>query len=145
MGDLFVRNRYVNCNASIRTAATAELLVEDLKSCVDAGVFAVLAEHIPSDLLQRLSESCELPVLSLGSGHTGDGTCIVSGDAVGYAVMPPPSHAKGYCDVRPAIIEALGVYRDLARQSRYPTEDKSPHLDDQILVEIRQELGLQGG
>ena len=73
-----------------RTAEDAKRIVDDARSLIDGGVFALLVERIPAEVTQYLAETMAVPIISLGSGSQADGICIVSGDAVGFSVYRRP-------------------------------------------------------
>ena len=82
-----------------KTADLAAQIVADAVALADAGVFAVLLELVPAEIIQYLRQRLKIPVLSLGSGPGADGIYQVSADVVGFSVFPKPRTAGQFANV----------------------------------------------
>jgi 3-methyl-2-oxobutanoate hydroxymethyltransferase len=111
-----------------RTAEEAKRIVDDAWAMVQAGVFAVLVEHVSAELMAHLTEALPVPTISLGSGPKAHGICIVSGDAVNYSVFPRPAHAGQFIDLRAEIDQALREYARRVRNGEYPAAADAPRM-----------------
>ena len=114
-----------------KSAEHAKLIAGEAKAMVDAGVFAIMLEHVPVELTQYIRETVSVPVISLGSGPEADGIYLVSADLIGYSVFRKPVNAGQFADVRPVIEEAIRSYATQARSGEYPKADQMRHMDDE--------------
>ena len=55
-----------------------------------AGCFALVLEHVPSDLATALSQQLTLPVIGIGAGDACDGQVRVTADLLGLTARQPP-------------------------------------------------------
>jgi len=55
-----------------------------------AGCFALVAEHVPSQLAQQLRSRLSIPVIGIGAGKECDGQVRVSADLLGLSDYQPP-------------------------------------------------------
>lgn len=120
-----------------RDATEAEKIVADAEAMVDAGVFAILLEHVPEEITKYLTARLDVPVISLGAGQGCDGVYLVSADLTGYSISRKPSTAGDFIDVRPAIEEALREYLSKARTRAYPQAALSRHMTKEELRKFR--------
>lgn len=123
-----------------RTAVEAKSIYDDAMALVDAGVFALVVERVPTELLQLIADAVPVPTISLGSGPGGDGVCIVSGDAMNYSVFPRPVGAGVFVDVRSEIDRALKMYRDNVRAGAYPKMETAPRMPEEEFAIFKAEV-----
>jgi 3-methyl-2-oxobutanoate hydroxymethyltransferase len=55
-----------------------------------AGCFALVLEHVPSELASSLSQELQLPVIGIGAGDGCDGQVRVTADLLGLTARQPP-------------------------------------------------------
>jgi len=112
------------------TAKEAKRIIDDADALVDAGVFAVLIEHVCADVTALLTERLPVPTISLGSGSHADGVCVISGDILNYSVFPRPIHAGQAVDIRSMIETGLTDYASKVRDGSYPDDATAPHINN---------------
>jgi 3-methyl-2-oxobutanoate hydroxymethyltransferase len=74
-----------------------------------AGAFAIILEHIPSDLAQLITQQLHIPTIGIGAGVHCDGQVLVTADLLGLTLRQPP-FAKAYVDLRTIITQAVQDY-----------------------------------
>ena len=72
------------------TPASQEALKRQALALEQAGCFAVVLEHIPSELAGELQQSLAIPVIGIGAGERCDGQVRVTADLLGLTSRQPP-------------------------------------------------------
>lgn len=111
------------------TAEEAKAIMEDCRALAEAGAFAFLAEMIPGELCAHLAAHLAQPVIGLGSGPHGDGSCIIAGDALGFVGSVSPANAGRFADISALTSRGLADYAAAARDGSYPTEAQTPRMN----------------
>jgi 3-methyl-2-oxobutanoate hydroxymethyltransferase len=86
-----------------------------------AGVFAVVLEHIPSQLADQITRKLTIPTIGIGAGNQCDGQVLVAADLLGLSQRLPP-FAKAYTNLRETITEAVQTYAIEVRARTFPTD-----------------------
>ena len=126
------------------SAREAKQIVDDARALEDAGVFAFIVEHVPTQLAHYLAGALSAPVLSLGSGRQADGVYLVSADLTGYSVFRKPATADQFVDVKPLIEQGLSRYAAEARAGEYPSDAQVRHMTKETFLEFQKLLGEVG-
>lgn len=108
-----------------KTASDAERLVEDVEALVDAGVYALVIEGVPSDVAELLTERSKVPTIGIGAGAATDGQVLVSYDFLGMYRTLSPRFVKRYRELGDEIVEATKQYVDDVRQRAFPGPEHS--------------------
>ena len=95
--------------------AAAEILNQS-KELVEAGIFALLLENIPTELATKITELVPVPTIGIGAGTHCDGQILVTHDVLGLSDWQPP-FAKKYADLRTTITDAVSQYCQDVRTS----------------------------
>jgi 3-methyl-2-oxobutanoate hydroxymethyltransferase len=72
------------------TTASQEALKRQALALEQAGCFAVVLEHIPSELAGELQQRLAIPVIGIGAGERCDGQVRVTADLLGLTSHQPP-------------------------------------------------------
>jgi 3-methyl-2-oxobutanoate hydroxymethyltransferase len=72
------------------TSASQEALKRQALALEQVGCFAVVLEHIPSELAGDLQQSLAIPVIGIGAGESCDGQVRVTADLLGLTNRQPP-------------------------------------------------------
>ncbi len=80
-----------------------------------AGAFAIVLEHIPSDLAKQITQTLSIPTIGIGAGVDCDGQILVTADLLGLTARQPP-FAKAYVDLRTIITNAVQEYSNELRE-----------------------------
>jgi 3-methyl-2-oxobutanoate hydroxymethyltransferase len=67
-----------------------ERLVQQALALQQAGCFALVLEHVPDGLAQRLQQDLVIPVIGIGAGTHCDGQVRVTADLLGLSPRQPP-------------------------------------------------------
>jgi 3-methyl-2-oxobutanoate hydroxymethyltransferase len=83
-----------------KTAATAQLVYQQVKDLEAAGAFAAEIEVVPERVAREIAKRTGLLLLSMGAGTGCDAQYLFSTDILGYTDGHTPRHAKVYRDFR---------------------------------------------
>jgi 3-methyl-2-oxobutanoate hydroxymethyltransferase len=103
-----------------RTAETAKAVVEDALAVQEAGAQMILLEAIPTEVGKYITETLDIPVLSIGAGPHCDGQLLIVSDVIGQFQAFTPKFVKKYCSVAELVTEALKTYADEVRKGEFP-------------------------
>jgi 3-methyl-2-oxobutanoate hydroxymethyltransferase len=102
-----------------KTADTGERILQEAIALSDAGAFAIVLEHIPNDLAQRITQKLPIPTIGIGAGPHCDGQVLVTSDLLGLSERQPP-FAKSYANLRQVITQAVQDYSAEVRERQFP-------------------------
>ena len=128
-----------------KTIEEAQRIIDDAWSLVEAGVFALVVEHVSPELMAHITKTLPVPTFSLGPGPNADGVTIVSGDVLNYSAFTRPAHAGQFADLRSLIAEALRAYAARARDGSYPTDRDAPRMAVGELTKLKRMLAGGSG
>jgi 3-methyl-2-oxobutanoate hydroxymethyltransferase len=126
MGHLGLTPQSVNVFGGFRVqgrGAAAEALVDDARALVDAGIFALVLELVPSDLAARLTKELPVPVIGIGAGPDCDAQVLVWQDLAGLSPGPGARFVKRYLDLRGLLTEAVQAFAGEVRDGTYPAPE----------------------
>jgi 3-methyl-2-oxobutanoate hydroxymethyltransferase len=98
------------------TPDSAAEILDQSKALVEAGIFALLLENIPTDLATKITELIPVPTIGIGAGQGCDGQILVTHDVLGLSDWQPP-FAHKYADLKSTITEAVKQYCQDVRNS----------------------------
>ncbi|MBE9206913.1 3-methyl-2-oxobutanoate hydroxymethyltransferase [Nostoc sp. LEGE 06077] len=102
-----------------KTEAQAERILNEAIALEQAGVFAIVLEHIPADLARQITEKLSIPTIGIGAGSYCDGQVLVTSDILGLSAKQPP-FAKTYTNLRETITQAVQDYAVEVRERKFP-------------------------
>lgn len=100
--------------------ATSERILAEAMALEAAGAFAIVLEHIPTDLAKDITQKLTIPTIGIGAGPHCDGQVLVTADVLGLSGRQPP-FAKVYTNLRASIAEAVHEYTADVREGRFPS------------------------
>jgi 3-methyl-2-oxobutanoate hydroxymethyltransferase len=135
-----------------RTAESAQQILNDVISFVNAGVFGLVLECIPSRLGEIITQSVEIPTIGIGAGPGCDGQALVTQDMLGLFKELSPRFLKVYLDLQTIITSALVQFREEVEKGQFPGPEHSYEIDEkelgkllaQFQVNVNQET-IKGG
>ncbi len=89
-----------------------------------AGAFAVVLEHVPSNVATAVTTALDIPTIGIGAGPDCDGQVLVITDVLGLDDWSP-SFSKQFGDVRGEIKQAVRQYRDAVDSGEFPDREHS--------------------
>ncbi len=98
---------------------SAESIFLQAKNIETAGAFAIVLEHIPSELAEKISKNLKIPTIGIGAGNGCDGQILVSHDLLGLSEWQP-AFAKKYADLQTVISDAVSNYCSDVRDRLFP-------------------------
>ena len=99
-----------------------ERLLLQAETLQQAGCFALVIEHVPAGLAQRLQQQLAIPVIGIGAGSHCDGQVLVTADLLGISERQPP-FAQPLVNLRQ---QALPALKQWVRSQRTPTNAADP-------------------
>lgn len=101
-----------------KTKVDRDRILSEAIALDQAGAFAVVLEHIPSDLATTITQKLSIPTIGIGAGSHCDGQVLVTHDLLGLSERQPP-FAKVYANLRQTITNAVGEYSQDVRDRKY--------------------------
>ncbi|HSQ40884.1 MAG TPA: 3-methyl-2-oxobutanoate hydroxymethyltransferase [Fibrobacteraceae bacterium] len=96
----------------------AEKIYDDALALEDAGIFALVLEHIPERLGALISQGLRgIPTIGIGAGQQVDGQVLVLHDALGMHPFPLPPFARKFADLYEQGVAGLRRYIEVTRNS----------------------------
>lgn len=103
-----------------RAAAEQAALIDQAIALEQAGAFAIVLEHIPTDLARQISQKLTIPTIGIGAGPDCDGQVLVTADLWGLTERQPP-FAKVYVNLREAALAATQTFCADVRAGQFPS------------------------
>lgn len=102
-----------------RTGDDAQRILQEAIALDDAGAFAIVLEHIPTDLAARITAKLSIPTIGIGAGSHCNGQVLVTADVLGLSAQQPP-FAKSYANLHGIITQAVRDFAEEVRQQQFP-------------------------
>ena len=102
-----------------KSPEAGERILQEAIALEEAGAFAVVLEHIPSQLALQITQKLTIPTIGIGAGSHCDGQVLVTADLLGLSEKQPP-FAKSYVNLREAIAQAVQNYGNEVRERKFP-------------------------
>jgi 3-methyl-2-oxobutanoate hydroxymethyltransferase len=145
MGHLGLTPQSVHAMGGFRVQAkqteAALTLVAEAKALAAAGCFAIVLEGVPDQVAAMVTAAVDVPTIGIGAGPGCDGQVLVFHDVLGLEDRLAPKFVRRYADLRAVGVAALRSYASDVREGRFPADDETYHLSD----EVAEELALYGG
>jgi len=115
-------NRYGGYPRQGTDQAGAERILELARAHEEAGAFALVLEHVPSNVAADVTDALEIPTIGIGAGPDCDGQVLVFNDAVGLSEWTP-SFSKQFGDVRGEMERAVDDYVEAVEDGAFPADE----------------------
>ena len=102
-----------------KTQEEGERILNEAIALEQAGVFAIVLEHIPTKLALQITQKLRIPTIGIGAGSSCDGQVLVTSDILGLSEKQPP-FAKVYTNLRETITNAVQDYAVEVRERQFP-------------------------
>lgn len=102
-----------------KTKEAEERILAEAIALEQAGAFAVVLEHIPTQLALRITQKLAIPTIGIGAGPHCDGQVLVTSDLLGLTDRQPP-FAKSYVNLRDTIMQAVQNFGVEVREHTFP-------------------------
>jgi 3-methyl-2-oxobutanoate hydroxymethyltransferase len=125
-----------------KSADQARRVVDDALALEDAGAFALILEAIPRQLAAIITQKVKIPTVGIGGGLDCDGQVLVLHDMVGLFRRFTPKFVKVYADVYSIQMDAVKKYIADVQGSKFPAEEHTFTMKDDVVAELRKAYGL---
>ncbi|MCP2619969.1 3-methyl-2-oxobutanoate hydroxymethyltransferase [Candidatus Aminicenantes bacterium AC-334-K16] len=123
-----------------KNISQAKRILQEALELERAGVFALVLESIPRELAQIITQKLSIPTIGIGAGPDCDGQVLVLHDMLGLTANISPKFVKKYLDGQHLFRQAIEQYVREVKDSQYPDENHSYHLNthssDQLIREL---------
>lgn len=102
-----------------KSTASGERILAEAIALEAAGCFAIVLEHIPSELAQTITQAISIPTIGIGAGPACDGQVLVTADLLGLSTQMPP-FARAYTNLRATITTAAQAFAKEVRGKEFP-------------------------
>ena len=126
-----------------RTAESAQQILNDVISFVNAGAFGLILECIPSRLGEIITQSLEIPTIGIGAGPGCDGQALVTQDMLGLFKELSPRFLKVYLDLQSIITLALTQFREEVEKGQFPGPEHSYEIEEKELGKLLSQFQLK--
>ncbi len=128
------------------TVSRAREILSDAEALVDAGVYAIVIEVVPTELGALITERVPVPTIGIGAGPGTDGQVLVAADLLGMTPLPGPRFIKRYADLATVSQDALGAFAADVRSGIYPAPEHTYAMKAGVAEALRDDLaGVQPG
>lgn len=106
-------------------------IIEDVKKLEDAGVFAILMEAVPYQVMEKVMEIAKVPIISLGSGRISDGQLLILHELIGMGNIFIPKCVKTYANVRQIILNAIKNFIKDVNNETFPSDGNTFFMNNE--------------
>jgi 3-methyl-2-oxobutanoate hydroxymethyltransferase len=114
-----------------RTAASANLVLEDALALEDAGCFAIVVEAVPDRLAEFVTGRVHIPTIGIGAGAGTSGQVLVTHDLLGFSGEHAPKFVKRYAGLGEDVRAALVAYREDVKARAFPGREHVYAIPDE--------------
>lgn len=100
-------------------------ILDDARSLLEAGVFALVLEAIPASLGREITRISPVPTIGIGAGPDTDGQVLVFHDLAGLTPAPLPRFARAFGNVGEVALRALSEFKASVEQKKFPSSGES--------------------
>jgi 3-methyl-2-oxobutanoate hydroxymethyltransferase len=131
-----------------KEVAAATDLVADAEAITSAGCFSIVLEGVPDRVAQMITEAVPVPTVGIGAGRWCDGQVLVFHDLLGLEDRVLPKFVRRYASLKAEAVTAMTAYATDVRTGRFPSDEESYHLSNEVarrlLAEDELVVGLYG-
>ncbi len=121
-----------------KTADAVRILLEDAQALIEAGIFALVLEAMPTEAAKAVTEAISVPTIGIGAGPGTDGQVLVTADLLGMFDRFTPKFAKRYAELGQATLDAMGAFIQDVASGAFPAEEHSTRMDKDELAEMKK-------
>ncbi|MEC4682184.1 MAG: 3-methyl-2-oxobutanoate hydroxymethyltransferase [Nitrospirota bacterium] len=109
-----------------RDKEAQDRLMNDARSLVQAGIFALVIEGIPWELARRITEEISVPTIGIGAGPHTNGQVLVLHDLLGWSEAETlPRFVRRFGQAEEAALDSLRRFRLEVSGTTYPSLEES--------------------
>lgn len=145
MGHLGLTPQSVNALGGFKVqgneAVAVAGLLEDAHALVEAGVFAIVLECVPTEVAQLVTESVRVPTIGIGAGPHCDGQVLVFHDVLGLQDRVMPKFVRRYASGKDEAVSALSAFANDVRKGAFPSDSESYHVGAELGEALAEAYG----
>lgn len=123
-----------------RSYDAAKKLISDAKALEEAGAFAIVAECVPPNLAEYLSEIVNIPIIGIGAGAGCDGQVLVYHDMAALYSDFTPKFVKKFANAGEVIETGIKTYINEVKNGLFPDAQYSfKMLDEKIMRSLKSD------
>jgi 3-methyl-2-oxobutanoate hydroxymethyltransferase len=126
-----------------KSKSEQQRLLADAQALVEAGVYAIVLEGVPSDLAREITRAVTVPTIGIGAGPHCDGQVLVCYDLLGMTADLRPKFVRRYAELGQAIVEATTQYISDVRKGAFPAAAESFAGATGIVAEAEADPGAK--
>jgi 3-methyl-2-oxobutanoate hydroxymethyltransferase len=111
-----------------KSAAAAEMLVEDALALEAAGAVLLVLEGVPREVAAKITAELTIPTIGIGAGPECDGQILVLHDLLNLTFAPAAKFVRRYADAATVVRNAVENYRKDVETRSFPSDAESYHL-----------------
>lgn len=96
----------------------ADRVLSEAIGIAEAGAFLVVLEHMPEGLAEQITQSIDIPTISVGAGPGCDGQMLVINDVIGLGEKFPP-FSRQYAHISDTITSAATQFAREVKEKRF--------------------------
>lgn len=123
-----------------KSAESAVDQIKDAKALVEAGVFGILLECIPTKVSQKVKENVDVLVFSIGAGAVCDGQLLIVHDMLGLFQAFQPKFVKQYCNVAEVMKKAFSDYIKDVKEGKFPEKNHEYSISEEEVERLEKIL-----
>ena len=130
-----------------RQRDAAQLLVDDARRLVEAGVFALVLEGVPDTVARMVTAAVDVPTIGIGAGAGCDGQVLVLHDVLGLEDRVLPKFVRRYASLKADGVAALVAFAADVRSGAFPAEAETYHLAPEVAAALAEDehVAVYGG
>jgi len=117
-------NKFGTYAVRAREDSEAQKLLSDAVALAEVGCFSIVLEKIPAVLASKVTESIQVPTISIGAGRGCDGQVLVVHDMLGMNKGFSPKFLRRYANLFDIMTDAIGQYVTDVKNCDFPNENE---------------------
>jgi len=119
-----------------KTAAQAEIVLNQALKLQEAGCSALLLEAMPKEPAGMIARELNIPVYGIGAGDEVDGQLVIFHDLMGLFWEFKSKFVKRYCEAGKIMTQALTDYANEVRNGQFPTQENFYEIKEEELEKL---------
>jgi 3-methyl-2-oxobutanoate hydroxymethyltransferase len=119
-----------------KTAAQAEIVLNQALKLQEAGCSALLLEAMPKEPAGMIARELNIPVYGIGAGDEVDGQLVIFHDLMGLFWEFKSKFVKRYCEAGEIMIKALTDYSNEVRSNQFPSSENFYEIKEEELEKL---------
>ena len=119
-----------------KTAAQAEIVLNQALALQEAGCSALLLEAMPKEPARMIAQALDIPVYGIGAGDDVDGQLVIFHDLMGLFWEFKSKFVKRYCEAGQIMTQALTDYANEVRNKQFPAPENFYEIKEEELEKL---------